>query len=90
MNKKVKTKPVMAEIGEFNQERFWIVVRNHNRLEASMRHASETSAIAEATRLASVNGGTFFVMVCAGAITRKEITQSATMIEPQIDAVPAT
>ncbi len=88
MNKKLKPKPVMAEIGDFNQVKFWVVARNHNRLEASMRHATEEMALAEAARLASMHGGTFFVLACVGAITRKEVTQRATMIEPALDEAP--
>jgi hypothetical protein len=88
MNKKLKKKPVMAEIGEFTQEKFWVVARNTNRLESTMRHSTEESAYTEAARLASISGGTFLVMACVGAITRKEVTQKATMTEPRVDAVP--
>lgn len=87
MSKK-KDKPVMADIGKFEIEKFWIVARNANTLSAAVRHNTEASAAAEATRLAAINGGTFLVLACVGAITRKEVTQPATMTEAKLDAVP--
>lgn len=87
MSKK-KDKPVMADIGKFDLEKFWIVARNVNTLSATMRHSTEASATAEAARLSANNGGTFLIFACVGAITRKEVTQPATMTEPKLDAVP--
>lgn len=87
MSKK-KDKPVMADIGKFELEKFWIVARNANTLSATVRHSTEVSATTEAARLAGITGGTFLVLECVGAITRKEITQPATMTEPKLDAVP--